>query len=64
MILPINTRAHEPQTITEALARTIGKANDDKTIPDVKKVQMSFRADESPPSVYLFVIIVGNGEIR
>ena len=43
-------------------ARTIGKANADKTSPDVKKAQISFSAEESPPSVYLFVISVGSGE--
>ena len=43
-------------------ARTIGKANAERTSPDVKKAQISFSAEESPPSVYLFVISVGSGE--
>jgi len=61
-ILPANTRAHEPHIIVAVRARTIGKANADKTSPDVKKAQISFSAEESPPSVYLFVISVGSGE--
>ena len=48
-------------TVGPALARTIGNANADKTIPEVKKAQTSFSVEPSPPSVYLLVISVGNG---
>jgi len=61
-ILLANTNAQEPHIIVgPALARTIGNANADKTIPEVKKAQTSFSVEPSPPSVYLLVISVGNG---
>jgi len=63
-ILLANTRQQEPHHIVgPALARTIGKAKADKTIPDVKKAQTSLSVEPSPPSVYLLVISVGNGAI-
>jgi len=63
-ILLTQTRPQDPHRMTwpcskGALAKTNGKANADKTIPDVKNAQTSFSAEGS--SEYLFMISVGIG---
>merc|ERR1712122_103120 len=68
-MLLVKTSPHDAHVIvgapTGALAKTIGKAKADKTMPVVKNAQTSFKADDSLRlSVYRREMSVGIGDNR
>ena len=69
MTFPLNTNAIAPYSIIRLLAKTIGKPNAERTIPDVRKREISlhkFDVPEETPydSLSLFAITVGIGAKR